>query len=193
MSMFRRGFPGRQRHSIDPHAIVFQDGLASCFLRQVGSVFKKGSRLQEFDRQITKTRRPAIHCAMNVSRLAESHLAEFPFSIDRIAAQSFNVQLRTSDCDHDIVVPMSMPKCRIADRNGDVPNAHVLIFQLWMMARLAANFDWRLRRVGLLRTHRSEEETHAQDRQKGSQSYVACLQLRIKNRAEAMTDWLGCQ
>ena len=95
---------------------------------------------------------------MNVSCLAEPHLAELPFSIDRIAAQGFNVQLRTGDCDHHIIVPMSMPKRRIAPRDRDIPDAHELVFQLWMVARLAANFDRGLRRVGLLCTNRSEEE-----------------------------------
>ena len=95
---------------------------------------------------------------MNLSRFAESHLAELPFSIDRISAQGFNVQLRTCDCDHNIVVPMSMPKRRISPGYCDIPDAHELVFQLWMVARLAANFDRGLRRVGLLCTDRSEEE-----------------------------------
>src|SRR2546427_12904927 len=112
-----------------------------------------------------KRSRTRVNRAMHISRFGEPHFAELPLCFGRRSGGALKPQVSIGKRDHDVVVPVDMPQSRFAGRNGDIPDAHELVFEFWMVMSFTADFDRRLRRVGLGERRRMNGSEYTQSHQ----------------------------
>ena len=107
-----------------------------------------------------KRRRPDIDRAMHVGRFAKVDVTELPLDLGSSGVDCLDAQIRVGERNHDIVSAVNMPQGRVAGGHRHIENADEFIFKFWMMARLAAKFDWRVSGSGrLLRKSTAGGET----------------------------------
>src|SRR5437879_2038545 len=96
-----------------------------------------------------KRSRADIDRAMSVSRLREPDFAKLPLCFDRRSGGTLKPQISVGKRDHDVVIPVNVPKRRVTRRHSNVPDAHKFVFDFWMVMSFAADFNRGLRRIGL--------------------------------------------
>src|SRR5712692_2104633 len=166
MSVHICRFTRSQRQTISAYTFIFENGIAPSLFWQLREVLQKAGRLENFDRQVTKRRGPNINRAMNICRLAKSDVAELPWDLSRCSAYGLDPEAGAAHCDDDVVVAMNMPERHIASRHCNIPDPHEFIFKFRVMTRLAADFNRRLRRVGLRQCAGWNRESEKDDKQK---------------------------